>query len=102
MAETGFSRVWVSPTAMHRFRERVDASLSDDEIIALLNDACRNPVSMKRSVRDDGQPAVTVRVKHQVYRQRIYEYRCVVVPPESPDGFPVVATTLQGSWRQQR
>lgn len=90
-------RVFVSPHAMRRFRERIRRSLSDAEIIAVIQSGCANPHSLKLRTLPDGTPSVTVRVKRQVVDGVAYHYRCVVVPPEMPGGWPVVGTVLHGT-----
>lgn len=92
-------KVFVSPTALRRFTERVDARLHDEEIIGLIQAGCDRPHRQKATTRDDGAMALTVRIKGQIYRGREYEYRCVIVPAHKPGGWPVVATVLQGRWR---
>lgn len=99
MTAPGRARVFVTPHAMERFRERIWRSISDEDIIRLLQEGCAAPQRVRARTLADGTPSWTVRVAGQAFAGREFSYRLVIVPPpaDQPHGWPVVGTVLHGS-----
>lgn len=93
------ARVFVPPHALERFRERIRRSLTDEQIIRIIQEGVAAPHSTKPRTLADGTRSVTVRVRGQVVSGIEYSYRVVLVPPpaDRPGGWPVVGTVLHGS-----
>lgn len=93
------ARVFVTPHAMERFRERIWRSIGDEDLIRLLQEGVAAPQRVKARTLADGTPSWTVRVAGQAFAGREFSYRVVIVPPpaDQPHGWPVVGTVLHGS-----
>lgn len=94
MTHSRRENIFVTPTAMRNFRERMAGAgeLSDNEIINIIQRGCATG-TLSEGQRQDGTPTAYVQAQTE-HGNRVYDYRAVLVPAEEPDGWPVVITIL--------
>lgn len=102
------ANLFVTPTALRKFREVVPYDLTDEQVIEAIQVGCAGEQAViTTGTRQDGTEVTYVRVRDYVYNGRLVSFRVVIVPPGHQGDWPVVVSVLPGgkrnhpAWRRE-